>query len=369
MQLRPRNVSLHMLGWVVLSTMSMLACTEDANDASDSSGGTSAGTVATAGNATSGGASQTVVAGRASAGEATAGGGSSSGGANGGRSPDENGGNQIVGGTAGRRDSGPGGTGGLPSSAGNTASGGSTPTSAGAGAMPGGGTAGTSAVLEIMPLGDSITAASCYRPKLWKKLSDAGFEVDFVGTRTGNGCPEPAPAGFDADNEGHGCYLVTHLLRDSGARPSGCTEDPYAGNSSDLARWFDSQAPDVVLMHFGTNDIWNGIAHDQILEAYTVILNQLRARNPTVKVFVAQIIPLRPNAAMPDQYTAAIELLNDAIPGWVSVNTTEASPVRVVDQNTGYDVADFSDGVHPTPAGAERMAQRWFEAIRPLWNP
>ena len=60
-------------------------------------------------------------------------------------------------------------------------------------------------------------------------------------------------------------------------------------DARDLATWFDGRPADIVLMHFGTNDVWNNIAPANILNAYTAILDKLRMVNPNVRVMVAQI--------------------------------------------------------------------------------
>jgi hypothetical protein len=224
-----------------------------------------------------------------------------------------------------------------------------------------------------MPLGDSITASTCVRPRLFQKLKSANYKFDFVGTKNDNGCSETAPAGFDADNEGHGCYAVRDILKtppasypQAGTHPDCNPTDPYRGDSSDLARWFDSQQPDVVLMHFGTNDLWSGADATSILSAYSAILSKLRSRNANVKLYVAKVIPLHPDAQK--DYNALATALNNAIPGWATQNALGNSPISVVDQFTGFDAtADTSDGVHPTPAGSEKMAQKWFDAIKTLF--
>jgi hypothetical protein len=217
---------------------------------------------------------------------------------------------------------------------------------------------------KIMPLGDSTTAATCVRARLWKKLQDAGkTNIDFVGTEKDVGCSDMVPTGFDSDNEGHSCYIVTNLT-DQGNKPT-CNLD-YKSDSSDLALWFDMQAPDIVLMHFGTNDAWNGYGPDMILPAYQAILDKLRTRNPNVQMFVAQIIPLHPDDGK--DYDGIVRTLNEAIPDWAAQNSTDASPVVVVDQFTGYEIStdNQSDGVHPNPTGSEKIAQHWFDAISTL---
>ena len=122
--------------------------------------------------------------------------------------------------------------------------------------------------------------------------------------------------------------------------------------------------PDVVLFHFGTNDVWNVKSTETILQAYTKVLEKARTRNPNVLVFVAQIIPMSTSVCA--ECNGRIATLNAAIPGWADDNSTDDSPVEVVDQNTGFDSAWTVDGVHPNDeAGATAIADKWLEALAP----
>jgi hypothetical protein len=274
--------------------------------------------------------------------------------------------------------SGGSGSGGITGVGGGSGGGGGTPNGgspsgggSGGSVASSGGTAGAGGATahtgpwKIMPLGDSTTAAVCYRAKLWGKLQAAGkTNIDFVGTEKSVSCTDNVPANFDQDNEGHSCYIVSNII-DMGSKPS-CTGSDFASDSTDLARWFDSQMPDIVLMHFGTNDVWNGYGPTQILAAYKAIFDKIRTRNANVKLFVAQIIPLKPDTSK--DYDALVKALNSAIPQWATDNSTAASPITVVDQFTGYDIAtdNQADGVHPNPTGSDKIAQKWFDAIQGL---
>ena len=69
---------------------------------------------------------------------------------------------------------------------------------AAAGAGGSGGSVAHVGPWKIMPLGDSTTAAVCYRAKLWQKLQTAGkTNIDFVGTEKSVGCSDAVPANFD----------------------------------------------------------------------------------------------------------------------------------------------------------------------------
>jgi lysophospholipase L1-like esterase len=200
--------------------------------------------------------------------------------------------------------------------------------------------------VRVMPLGDSITGSpGCWRAVLWNRLQDAGYtDVDFVGTLGPQGCGQT----YDGDNEGHGGELVTNTA---------------AQNL--LPARLAATRPDIVVMHFGTNDVWSNIAPDRILAAYTKLVEQMRASNPDMKVLVAQIIPMNPSTCA-ECARRAVEL-NARIPAWAQATGTSRSPVTVVDQWTGFSTAtDTYDGVHPNAAGDAKIAARWYPALAAL---
>jgi len=210
-----------------------------------------------------------------------------------------------------------------------------------------------------MPLGDSITGSTCWRARLWQKLQTAGkTNFDFVGTQTSMPC---GVAGVDQNNEGHGGYLVTNLT---------------GGMLNELRTWAQTNPPDLVLFHFGTNDVWNNIAPATILASFGTVVDELRARNANVWVLVAQIIPMNPvntasctTCACP-ACGGRVQTFNGMIPAWAASKSTAASPVLVVDQWTGYDANGDSngDGVHPSDTGgSEKMAVKWFNAVSGLF--
>jgi lysophospholipase L1-like esterase len=256
------------------------------------------------------------------------------------------------------------GRGGTTGTAGTSAAAGRGGTTETAGA---GGAGGRTANLRVTLLGDSTTAATCYRSILWQLLTNSGrTKFDFIGSRRGD--PGCSFTGYDQDNEGHGGYIVTDILKaTSTGRPSGAdASDPFDSSAKDLMTWFDGRATDVVLMHFGTNDVWNNIAPATILNAYTAILNKLRSINPNVRMMVAQITPLNPSGCT--ACVSRVQALNGMIPGWATQNNTAQSPVTVVDQYTNFNTStDTVDGVHANPAGSMKIAMNWFNALIPIY--
>ncbi len=212
--------------------------------------------------------------------------------------------------------------------------------------------AGPSAV-RIACIGDSITQAMAprwsYRYPLWKLLLDAGVTVDMVGSvrdnarRTRSNYPRHLGREFDRDHEGHWGWRADEVLRR-------------------LPRWLEGYVPDIALIHLGTNDVFRGEDNASTVQELAHIIDALRARSPTVIVLLAQIIPSADPAA-----NERIADLNRRLPALAQATRSAASPVIVVDLFSDYDgVRDNYDGVHPNAVGEAKMAQRWFDALRPV---
>ncbi len=200
------------------------------------------------------------------------------------------------------------------------------------------------APVKIMPLGNSITGSpGCWRCILWNELQDNGYtDIDFVGTLPPQGCGEP----YDGDNEGHGGALATTVA-----------------NENQLPGWLSSTNPDIVLMHFGTNDVWSAKGTSVIIDAFSTLVDQMRANNPNMIILVAQIIPMDSDRSCSSCYQGVIDL-NNAILGWASGKSTSQSPIIVVDQWTGFsEINDTYDGVHPNDNGDKKISDKWYSAL------
>jgi lysophospholipase L1-like esterase len=229
---------------------------------------------------------------------------------------------------------------------------------------------------RLIAVGDSTTQSTCWRAFLWQALErDFPGRSDFVGSHASDdGCPVP---GYDMDNEAYGSSLVTEIAAGITTQR---TCNPACPSLDDLRQRFVVARPDVALMHFGTNDVWNNVAPGDpnapapgsILAAYDAVLQALRDANPSIIVFVAQIIPMNPTTATCDtcacpDCAGRVVALDQLIAPWAARVSTVASPVTVVDQWAGFDVvADTKEGVHPNVAGSQKMADRWYAALAPL---
>jgi hypothetical protein len=275
--------------------------------------------------------------------------------------------------TPGAGGSNQGGAGGKSSTKAGAANKGGAAGNAGAASGGAAGAAGTSAhtgTWKLMPLGDSITASTCYPQIIAQKLKDAGHgNFEFVGSTTTNqSCPTTgAPS---VTTEAHGGYGVTWLPADT--TRTGCTKNAsgnpvvyHCGSYAELQTWA-AERPDVVLFHYGTNDVWDNESVANILDTYAAVIQAFRNQNSSVVFFVSKIIKLSPSGCTdcPTRVSALVSALTDS---WASSNSTAFSPIYLVDNyGSGFDPtssADTTDGVHPTEAGALKSAMVTVAAI------
>ena len=196
--------------------------------------------------------------------------------------------------------------------------------------------------VRIMPVGDSITeggkAFPTYRYPLAKKLADAGFKVEFVGSRQSD-----SPAG---------------VLRHEG----------YGGKNAEflatvIGKSFKEHPADLVLIHSGHNHFIEEKPVDGIAAATEAMIKTVREINPRVTVLVAEVIT---SGKLPKY--SYIPQLNEALRKLAARLDTPAQRVIAVNQAGGFDwkTDTIADMVHPNERGAEKMAACWFEALKPL---
>jgi hypothetical protein len=214
---------------------------------------------------------------------------------------------------------------------------------------------------NVMMLGDSITASTCYPQLLSQQFKSGGHtNFEFIGSQTTNQSCNGAPA---VKTEGHGGYGVTYLPENS--TRAACTKPTGCGSYAELMTWSMSK-PDVVLMHYGTNDVWDGQSASDILSAYVAVIAEFRKQNPNAIFFVSKIIKLNPSGCA-DCSSNVQALVNAVTDGWATTNSTATSPVHVVNAfDSGFDpsnAADASDGVHPTLAGAAKLSMATYTDV------
>ncbi len=189
--------------------------------------------------------------------------------------------------------------------------------------------------VRVMPLGDSITdgfnVPGGYRIDLWQKLVAGGYRIDFVGSQF-NGPPSLG----DHDHQGHSGWTIAQI-------------------DANVVNWLRATTPRTVLLHIGTNDMFNASAGAP--QRLSTLIDRITATAPEAEVFVATIVPLSGAGAQVRAYNAAI-------PGIVQSKANAGRRVHLVDMYPALTLADLADGVHPNAGGYAKMATVWYNALR-----
>jgi len=205
--------------------------------------------------------------------------------------------------------------------------------------------------VKIMPFGvwtEGRQHLVTYRYDLWFNLIDAGFDVDFVGSKR-NTVDSPNLdlypkylTEFDRDHQGHGATFSDELI--------GVAKSASARHQ-----------PDIVLLWLGAYDILQQGAGGAVNTKFAIpdIIEGIRSYVPGVTI----LLGLTSHVTVLD--AKHVDALNDAIATIASELDTPQSPIILIDHVTGFDNASMmlSDGVHHSRVGEAWVAQNWFEVL------
>jgi len=196
---------------------------------------------------------------------------------------------------------------------------------------------GLKETIKIMPLGDSITsAASSYRNHLWELLANNSINVDFVGSLSSG--YETLP---DKEHEGHTGWKINQI-------------------SDKVEDWISIYAPDIVLLHIGTNDISHNYYLETAPDRLGTLIDKIYVKSPGTKVIVASIIPRKTDNNATIAY-------NNAIRGVVTNRQSQGKNVYFADiyNEAGINTdTDLANEVHPNINGSNKMADVWFKELK-----
>ncbi len=232
--------------------------------------------------------------------------------------------------------------------------------------------------LRIMCLGDSITVGYTdnpswanhpfmfgYRSGLYTRLTNAGFNFQFVGAST-----EPW-TGISGDPTNGGTYTPALDLRDFG-------QDKHrgyggAGIWGNVNSWIDADNPDIILLLIGINGIGGGSQ-----TALTNLVNSIVTHAPDVHLIVAQITPRATfNQTL---YDYNLYIRDTLVPGHITagnkVSTVDLYSFFLSDPSTYTTIPSTTGAVtpgilsnninHPDNPSYDLMAQEWYEGIQAL---
>jgi lysophospholipase L1-like esterase len=200
--------------------------------------------------------------------------------------------------------------------------------------------------VRVMPVGDSITdgygAPGGYRAPLYRLMTNAGYNLDFVGTAADNGA-----AGLpDPDHEGHSGWRIDQI-------------------DSTIESVFDKVSdPDIILLLIGTNDYGQGYDTPHAIDRLENLIARMATNRPYCKIIVANLL------VRGEPYNTQIQTtFNPYIPALVQRQRALGREVYFDDLRSAVPLADFPDQLHPGALGYAKMATNWLAAINNVFTP
>lgn len=218
--------------------------------------------------------------------------------------------------------------------------------------------------IRIMPLGDSITwgydqatgSTGGYRAPLYDLLTQAGYNIEFCGSQTGNSTGMASPK-----HEGHSGYRISNNY---------CPDQN--GLLENLSSWFadaNCKNPHIVLLHIGTNDA-NTDPNDlktHGLENLGLLIDRISEYEPGAEIVVSTLLERDYRKNGTDHSNVVItNWFNPHLPALVLEHAQKGQRVHFFDISPYVPLADLGDGCHPNATGYQKMAQGWFDCITNL---
>lgn len=214
--------------------------------------------------------------------------------------------------------------------------------------------------LRILCLGDSITQGPAhfpggYRGPLQRMLSEAGVAVEFVGSsiRGSEGLAQPR-------HEGHSGFSIRQI-RDG--------DKTNHSESTPLRETLAREAPDLVLLMIGTNDLYVGNPVECAAVA-AELLDIILAADSRPALMTGGIVPILPGLKpwgrlVEEDVTTRVVRYNERVSAEVARRASEGHRCVFVDHNAAARSPDthLEDGVHIGEAANRRLAASWFAAL------
>lgn len=199
--------------------------------------------------------------------------------------------------------------------------------------------------IRILPVGDSITFGSSvnggYRLPLWNLLTNAGYNVDFTGTQTGN-----STGMADPDHEGHGGWRIDQI------------------DAIMLTVFAATADPDVILLLIGTNDYGQDYDQANATNRLEALIAKMATNRPYCKIIVANLL----ERSEPNN-TEIQTTFNPFVQSICDRQRALGREVYFQNLRSALTVADMPDALHPGAVGYAKMATNWFGVITNHFSP
>ena len=116
---------------------------------------------------------------------------------------------------------------------------------------------------------------------------------------------------------------------------------------------------DIFILELGINDAFRGVPVDQIRANLQAIIDQVKARNPSVRVVIAGMQP--PNYGGDDYVSAFGKMF-----GELATQNGAALIPYLLEGVAGNPSLNLPDGIHPNAAGQKILAENVWRVLEPV---
>ena len=145
---------------------------------------------------------------------------------------------------------------------------------------------------------------------------------------------------------------------------------PYPDpGATDTGNTGTTYVPDTVSIMIGINDLGDdNNSANQVIADISTIIDQLRAANPSARIFVNHLLYTNQTTAMRN----AVDAVNAQLPALAITKNAASttSPVWIADANTGFNAVTMTyDNVHPNAAGELHVGDRIAATLSIIEEP
>ena len=153
---------------------------------------------------------------------------------------------------------------------------------------------------------------------------------------------------FDTDHEGRGGWTSGQI-------------------SNEIDSWLaETGAPDIVLFSSpGGNDALQGLSYDAAITNINTIIDAIQASNANVIIVIEQLAPARSDI-MTQELNGYFNQITQDLVTIANEQTTATSQVLLVDMATGFNDSFLADPVHYNEAGAQFIAERYYDLLKDI---
>lgn len=254
---------------------------------------------------------------------------------------------------------------------------------------------------RLVFIGDSITQGGngdhpSYRYAVFRHLANRAVPINestgyrFAGSVTGpyqNSAlttPEVNGQMFENVHDGHfgwraswvcgrvalpaGRYLTNNLGSGTLANWTGQSTTYNTADAGTLTYTGPAYVPDTAVIMIGINDLADGATETRVRDDIALLIDQLRAANPAVRIFLNKVLHTNQGATRDAQVNA----LNALLPALATAKNAASatSPVWLTDADTGFNpVTQTYDNIHPNTSGETYVGDRIAAALGLLETP